>query len=63
MAENNRTASLLAEHARLLNAGFPKEETEAFWEEVSKLNDEDQRQVRQLSQTAEALKTALSPLT
>lgn len=52
--------ALLAEHACLMNAGFPEPETGQFLAKVDQLPDEDKAKLRKLSHVSEVLKRVLT---
>jgi len=56
-----REASLLAEHARLMNEGYPAEETETFRERVASLPEGCRARLMESIELSRALKVALLP--
>jgi hypothetical protein len=54
-----RKRTLLAEHARLMNEGFPARETQRFWLRVSELPTDHQDEIRRLCDIAQDLKRGL----
>lgn len=54
--EKNRRTALIAQHAILLNEGFPQDETQKFWQTVSALPEAQQAEIRRLCELARLVK-------
>jgi hypothetical protein len=60
-SKENPIPALLAEHTRVMNAGFPEKEAQELDKKVAELPTDKQAEYLRLSQVAEGLKAALLP--
>jgi hypothetical protein len=55
-----RQAALVAEYARLLNKGFPKDEMAKYDAKLAELPENERQKVNKLTHLSDALKSALT---